>query len=226
MRRWLYRMQYKYSRYGVENLMMYVTVTMLAVYLAEMLLQMPATEYLAFSRPLIFQGQVWRILTFIFQPPASTPIFILFALYMYYFFGGSLENEWGTFSFNIYYVLGILGAIIGGFITGYTNNFYLNLSLMLAFAQLFPDMELRIFFLIPVKIKYIGYATWIIYALALLFALTHFDWSEAVAIIMALVNFFIFFGENFINRMRENVRYRGRRRQFKRDIRQNPNNRW
>ena len=226
MRKWLYRMQYKYSRYGIENLMMYVTVTMLAVFLAESLLQIPASIYLSFDRSLIFKGQVWRLLSFIFEPPNSTPLFMLFALYMYYFFGGSLENEWGTFSFNIYYALGVIGAIIGGLITGYTGNAYLNLSLMLAFAQLFPDMELRLFFLIPVKIKYIGYATWIIYAIALLSSLINLDWPEALAIIMALVNFFIFFGNDFIRRLRDWRRYSGRRRQFKRDVRQNPNNRW
>jgi len=43
MKRWLYRLQYKYGRYGIENLMMYIVVTMLAVYLSEMILGVPAS---------------------------------------------------------------------------------------------------------------------------------------------------------------------------------------
>jgi len=226
MRRWLHRMQYKYSRYGIENLMMYVTVTMLAVYLADLLLNIPAMEYISFSRAHIFDGQVWRLLSFVFTPPSDSPIFLFFALYMYYFFGTALENEWGTFSFNIYYLLGILGAIVGGLLTGFSSNSYLNLSLMLAFAQLAPNLELRIFFMIPVKIKYIGYATWIIYAIGFLFSLVMRDWAGAVAVLMSMINFFIFFGEDIIKRFREWQRYGKRRRQFKRDVRQNPNNRW
>ena len=219
MRRWLYRMQYKYGRYGIENLMMYITVTMLAVFLSEMLLRIPASQYLYFDRALILRGQIWRTLTFIFLPLNSSPLFILLTLYVYYFLGNALEGQWGKFQFTLYYAIGILGAILSGFLTGYATNTYLNLSLLLAFAQLFPDVEFRIFFLVPVKVKYIGYVNWILYGISLLFALFHLDLPQIAAILASLLNFFLFFGPDVRDNLARWLKYSGRRRQFKRDTR-------
>jgi membrane associated rhomboid family serine protease len=149
----------------------------------------------------------------------------LLSLYVYYFLGSSLEQQWGRFSFTVYYALGILGAILAGFITGVATNTYLNLSLLLAFAQLFPDVEFRIFFLIPVKVKYIGYVSWILYALALFAALINLDWPQAAAILASLLNFFLFFGPDILDNLRQWVKYSGRRRQWRRDVRGN-RDRW
>ena len=224
MRRWIYRMQYKYGRrYGIENLMLYITITMLAVYLAEALLGIPAFGFLMFHRGLIFQGEIWRIITFIFLPLPANPIWVLLSLYIYYFMGNSLEGEWGKFSFTLYYAFGIIGAIIAGFLTGATSNYYLNLSLLLAFAQLFPDTEFRIFFLFPVKVKYIGYVMWIIYGLVLIFALITLNLPQVAAILAALLNFFLFFGGDIHGKLKNWLKYRSRRRQFKNDRKRYPN---
>jgi len=217
-------MQYKYGRYGIENLMLYITITMLAVFLAQMLLQIAIIDFLSFNSAYILQGQVWRVITFIFVPVVGThPIFILLMLYVYYFLGNSLEGEWGKFSFTLYYLIGIICAVIGGFIVGTTSNQYLNLSLLLAFAQLFPNMEFRLFFLIPVKVKYIGYVMWILYALALVYALVNLDLPLLAALLAALLNFFLFFGQDIIGRFSNWMKYRGRRRQFRQNKRRYPN---
>jgi len=218
-------MQYKYGRYGIDNLMLYIAVTMLAVFLAEMLLPVPATSFLAFSRSLILEGQVWRVLTFIFIPMPTHPLFLLVSLAVYYFLGRSLEDQWGRFSFTLYYVFGIIGAIIAGFLTGSVSNYYLNLSLLLAFASLFPNAEFRLFFLIPVKVKYIGYVLWIFYALALIIALISLNLAAVAALIASLANFFLFFGEELLERFRNWKKYRSRRQQFRRD-KNRYNDRW
>jgi hypothetical protein len=222
MKRWLYRLQYKYSGCGIENLMMYITITMLAVYLAREMFAVPTFEYMSFHRGAILQGQIWRVLTFVFLPVRDNPFMVFLFLYVYYFMGRALENEWGTFSFNVFYLFGIIGAIIGGFITGFTTNYYLNMSILLAFAYLFPNMEFRIFFLIPVKVKYIGYVMWILYAIALFQAIIHLHLPNIVAILAALINFFIFFGPDIYSQYLTWQKYRGRRRQF----RQSDKNHW
>jgi hypothetical protein len=179
--------------------------------------------YMNFHRGLILEGQIWRIITFLFLPiGGGNPFLVLLSLYVFYFLGNTLENEWGAFSFSMYYAFGIAGAIIAGFISGVGNNQYIYMSILLAFAQLFPNMEFRMFFLIPIKVKYIGYVTWILYGLGLLAAIAAFDLPEVAAILVSLINFFLFFGPDLYSSFLTWNKYRGRRRQF----RQSDKNHW
>ena len=92
--------------------------------------------------------------------------------------GSALENEWGSFEFNVYYRFGMVGAIIAALLSGYADNTYLNLSLFLAFAQLFPEERLMLFYLIPVKVKWLAYVDWVLFGLALVFG----NWSTRAAV--------------------------------------------
>lgn len=102
---------------------------------------------LAFNREAVLHGQIWlwRLITFVFIPPNSNILFILFSLYFYWLIGSSLENQWGAFRFNVYYLCGMIGTILAGLITGYASNSYLNLSLFLAFALMYPDYQVMVF---------------------------------------------------------------------------------
>ena len=221
IKRWLFRAQYKYRNFGIDNLMMYISVTMLAVYMLQFLMNVNIYHWLTLSRAPVLQGQVWRLLTFVFIPPSSNGIFwLLLSLYVYYFLGNSLEQYWGKFYFTVYYVFGVIGAVIAAMMTGYGTNEYINTSLLLAYAQLFPNQEFRLFFFIPVKVKYIGYVTWFFYLSSLVFSgLLRGNWAVVGSLIAALINFFIFFGPDFIDRIKENRKYAVRRRQFKKDSR-------
>jgi hypothetical protein len=166
---------------------------------------------MVFSRGEIFSGQVWRVIAFILIPPGSSLIFIFFALYFYYLIGNSLEREWGAFRFNVYYLVGVLGTIAAGLITGYASNFYLNMSLFFAFAALYPNFQVLVFFVLPVRIKYLAYldAAYFVYMLVMS------DWSGRAAIIAALINFLIFFGPDFTRIARNRIRSLRARRQFR-----------
>ena len=153
---------------------------------------------LTFDRDAIFSGEVWRIFTFLFIPPSTSIFFVIFALYFYYMIGSTLENQWGAFGFTVYYILGALGSIISGLISGYTTNSYLNLSLFFAFALLYPDFQIMLFFFIPIKMKYLA----LIDAAGFVFMFILESWAGRLAIIMSLVNLFIFFGPNFIDRIK------------------------
>ena len=101
-------------------------------------------------------GQIWRFLTFLFLPSSSSPLWVLLNLYFYCLLGNALEKEWGTFRLNLFYLSGILGSVLAALVTGYGVNRYLNLSLFLAFAALYPNFELLLFFVVPVKAKYLA----------------------------------------------------------------------
>lgn len=166
------------------------------------------------------RGQIWRLFTFIFVPPASSVLTLALALYFYYFIGSTLERVWGTFRFNVYYLCGLLGCMAAGLITGYGSNDYLNLSLFLAFAYLFPNHEVLLFFIIPIKMKYLAYLDWALFAISLIFG----SWASRAAVIASLINFFLFFGPDIwyqIKMRRGNATQRNFRKYYR-----NNRNRW
>ena len=190
--KWLDRLERKMGNFYIPNLMKYLTLAMLGVFILEYLpLPQSAWYLLYFDRALILRGEIWRVFTFIFLPPTGSLIFILLSLYFYYFLGTSLENHWGGARFNIYYGLGILGNIVAGFLTGAATNSYLNTSLLLAFAVLYPDMEFMLFFFLPVKVRWIGWA----WGLYLIYQLIVVAWPYKVALVFSFLPFILFFGK-------------------------------
>mgnify|MGYP002796836709 FL=1 len=153
---------------------------------------------LSFDRAAIMAGQVWRVVTFLFVPPSTSVIWVIFGLYFYYMIGSTLENQWGAFGFTLYYLIGALGSIISGFIAGSVTNSYLNLSMFFAFALLYPDYQILLFFFIPIKMKYLA----MLDAIGFIVMFVMGSWSTRLAIIVALINLFIFFGPNFIDRIK------------------------
>ncbi len=129
-------------------------------------------------------------------PRARARSFIFFTLYFYYLIGTALENRWGSRRFNLYYLIGILGADLGGMLTGYGTSHYLNLSLFLAFACLYPDFEILLFFVLPVKIKYIAYLD----AAYLAYRLFFLSWAGRGSVLLSFLPFFLFFGEDLFFR--------------------------
>jgi hypothetical protein len=216
--KWLHRLSYKYGRYYISNLILYIIIGQVAVFAASYLF--PSTQgniadFLTFDRSLIFAGQVWRVISFILIPPISNPIFMLFFMLLYYQIGRSLEQTWGGFYFNVYYFLGVILAIAGGFISGYADITYLNMSLFLAFAILFPDFTLMLFFFIPVKIKYLAIVDLIV--LGILFILS--DIPTKLSIALSFVNIAIFFWNDFYPKIRDKWKYRKIRSNWKNNYR-------
>ena len=211
--------QLRYGRYAPQNLMMYMVGAMALVYIADYILAPVAglslSRLFVFTREEVLAGQIWRIFTFTFLPPNDSLLFIVFSLYFYYLIGSSLEREWGSFWFDIYYLCGVIGAIIAGFITGSATNYYLNMSLFFAFAALYPNFQVLLFFFIPIKIK------WLAYLDAALFLVNFItgSWSVRAAILASLINFILFFGPSFFRGIRDAIKTRQRRAQFQREYR-------
>ncbi|MBQ2062038.1 MAG: rhomboid family intramembrane serine protease [Oscillospiraceae bacterium] len=194
----------RHPRFGIPRLMLYVVAGNAIVYLLTVLTQAnnaDALSFLTFNLSGLLRGEVWRIVTFIFFPMDSNPVFLFITLYFYYWIGSSLEREWGTARFNIYYFSGVLltviGAILASLITGQygltvAGATYVNLSMFLAFAVLFPDMQVLIMFIIPVKIKWLAIIDGVLFAVMVVYSLATANWIGVVLPIMALLNFLVF----------------------------------
>lgn len=158
-------------------------------------------EVLSFNRTKILQGQVWRLFTFVFTYNAGNFLLTAISLICYYSLGRAMENIWGTLRFNLYYFCGIIlmdiyCMIAGGFV-GFVRAdvTYLNLSLFLGYATLYPDARFLLFFIIPVKAWIFAVIDLALMAYSLIvdpFPLNLFS-------VIALANYFLFFGKDVVN---------------------------
>ena len=127
-------------------------------------------------------------------------IWLVLFLYLYYMIGSTLEREWGTAKFSLYYlsgaVLTILTGVLMGLITGNAVMMgadYVNLSLFFAFAALYPETRFVLFFIIPIKVKWLAIADGVLFAVSALGNLLRGDILGVVTPVIALLNFFVFF---------------------------------
>ena len=185
--------------FGIKNLIMYIIIGNAVVWLFGMMdTTNTLRSILAFSAEAIFtKGQVWRLLTFILVPSGGSGLLFFITLYFYYFIGNTLEQYWGKGKFTIYYLCGMLFNIIFGILawllTGKdvaVTTLYINLSMFFAFATLFPETRVLLFFIIPVKIKWLAYFD----AALFLFAVITTLFPANLLPIVAILNYLLFCG--------------------------------
>jgi len=213
-----YDLERKLRRYTISDLMKTIVIGQGIVYI--LMYVWPSLGYqlysmMTLSRSAILRGQIWRLVTFVFAPPASSPLFVLFALYFYYMIGSGLERRWGKVKFNLYYGIGMLCAIIACLLTGHADNTYLNLSLFFAYAAMYPNEEVYLFGILPIKMKYLAVLDALIYLRAFIVG----PWSSRVTIVLCLLNVFLFLGGDLINTIRRESQYWKTRRNFRRTMR-------
>lgn len=211
--KFLDKLERKFGKFAIRGLMTYIAIGNLAIFLLSLNFLFPSLiSYLTLNPALVLKGQVWRLITYIFIPPDTSILFILLSVYFYYMIGNTLEREWGSFRLNAYYLTGMIATTIAAFITGGTFSTPLNLSLFLAFAYLFPNYEILVFFVLPVKMKYLAWLELALIGVTVIIG----SLPEKIAAIASLVNFVLFFGEDMINRIRMRGKsYYNRRNYFK-----------
>lgn len=194
----------RHPRFGIPNLMRYIVIGNVVVYFLSMLSRntdAAALDFLAFNLNGLLHGEIWRIVTYIFVPGYSSPFALLIALYFYYWIGSTLEREWGTPKFTLYYLGGAALTVVGVILTSLiSGNYYLtlagtgyvNLSMFLAFAFLFPDTQLLLFFFIPVKIKWLAWLDIAVFVIGIVQSLLAGSWLGAILPVVALLNFLVF----------------------------------
>lgn len=213
---WLDRFCYKHPRFGIPNLMMVVVIGNALVWLLDQFsVGFSLSSALSFVPYYILRGEVWRLVTFIFVPENNSLFFLAISLYFYYWIGSILERQWGTTKFTVFYLLGLVLNIIAGFIiylilpypVATISMYYVNLSLFFSFATLYGDMQVLLFFVIPIKVKWLAwfdaalFAFDIIRSLLQILTIGMFALVGVVAPIVAILNYLIFFWDDLMATM-------------------------
>lgn len=223
------RFCFKHRNKGIPNLMLFISLGSALVYVYSMVMNSDLLqEWLCFDYQLILQGQVWRLFSYALLYDGGNILMTAIGLMCYFSLGRAMENIWGTFRFNLYYFCGILlmdvyamviGAVMGdGY--GYMMNMfvsitYLNMSLFLGYATLYPDTHFLLFFIIPVW-------AWIFALIDLVmvvYYLVALPLPFNVFPLIALANYFLFFGKDVVNVLPMSWRVNARRL-FKKQPRQ------
>lgn len=237
----------KYGKYAIKNL----SLMLIMCYGVGYLIQLVSGDFLSFltlNPYQILHGQIWRIVTWILIPPSSFNFFTFIMLYFYYSVGTTLERTWGAYRYNVYLFSGMIFTVLGSFVamglcyllygemmaipgnaaavcslcSHLFSTYYINMSILLAFAATFPDAQVLLMFVIPVKMKWMG----IIYGAMLVFDLFQ-DISEPwatvfyrTAIVASLLNFVIFWlvSRGHIQMSPKEIK---RRQEFRHEIKKN-----
>ena len=216
MNKLLDRLSYKYGRFGIPNLMLYVVIAMAGVFIVELFVpNMPLSYFLFFDRSRILAGECWRIITWAIIPDNTSIVFIIFSLYINWMIGSALEQQWGKFKFNVYYFMGVILTIIGGFITGYTSNTYLYFAMFFAFAMLYPNHQFLLFFIIPIKVKWLALVDAVFFIFTLIMSIIAGDISSVAANIISILNFILFFFDDFRRFVKNQIYYAKHRNNYR-----------
>ena len=205
------KLERKIGKFAIPGLIRYV----IACYVIGFGMLYIASDVLAMlmlSPAHILEGEVWRLLTLVIVPPSVHPIFVIFLCLLYYRLGMALERTWGSFRFNLYFFSGVLFTILGAFILFFLvrpaapehamlisqgimqmiSTNYINLSLFLAFAMIYPNTELYLMLAIPVKIKYLAMVSGGLTLYMFLMAVRDGHIGTQMVIGASLLNFVIF----------------------------------
>ena len=197
---WLNKLERKIGRFAIPNLIAYLIAGYIIGFIIS-LINPGLIGMLTLQPGSILQGQVWRLISWVLiPPPLGNPIFLIIMLFLYYSLGQTLERAWGTFRFNLYMFSGILFTVLGAFILFFIlggaefgrnlfSTYFINMSIFLAFAVSFPNMELRLYFVLPVKVKWLG----LVFGLILGFNFLTGNMVDRVAIAASMLNFLLFF---------------------------------
>lgn len=198
------KLERKFGRFGIPHLTNYILVCYVIGYLLS-LTKTSLISYLYLEPGLILQGQIWRLITWVLVPPGmSNILFVLIMLMFYYSLGTTLERTWGTFRYTLYIFSGLIFTVIGAFLlyfieggyvlfAGMFSTYYISMSILLAFAASYPDMRVLLYFVIPIKMKWMAF----VYVAMIGYDIFNYVrmgvWQMAVPIVASLLNFIIFF---------------------------------
>lgn len=204
------KLEKKLGKFAVNNLIVYILAAYGIGYLLDFgqrFTGVPYLNYLTLEPYYILHGQIWRLVSWIIIPPDRSLIFAIIMFFLYYQLGTTLEQTWGSFKFNVFIFGGMFFTLIGAFITyaiygtaipvgyigGITTTNYVLLSIFLAFSACFPDMQVLLYFIIPIKMKWMSIFYVVIIGYQALSYIRGGLWFAAAPIIASVVNFLVFY---------------------------------
>jgi len=188
-------LEHKFGRLAIDNLTLYILGGQVLAYLLSLANPLFAHVFVLQGN-LVTEGQWWRLITFIFTPLGDSPLFVVLAWYFFYLFSTALEQVWGSFRYMVYVFIGVFATILCAFIFPALpiTNRYLFTSLFVAFCYLFPEHTVLIFFVLPVKMKWLGLLAWI----GVIGSFLAGTLDTKVLIVFSLLNFILFFGSDLL----------------------------
>jgi hypothetical protein len=169
------------------------------------------TSILTLDPDKIRHGEVWRLVSYIFIPQSTSPLWVIFALWFLWWVGEGVERAWGAFRLTLYFLVGMIGTTAAAFFFGSNfSNSMLLMSLFLAFAHFYPEEVIYILFILPVRVKWLA---WIAggFLLVGFFIGTN---SYRASLVAALANYLIFFGPEFFSKAKQRREVSSRRQRF------------
>ena len=199
------KLERKFGRFGIPNLTIYMIVCYVIGY-ALMIVNPGILNWLSLEPAYILRGQVWRLVTWVLYRPSTSGVlwFAIAVLFFYYPIGTSLERTIGTFKYTLYILSGVIFTILGAFILYFLlggnvlvgnvfSTYYISLSTFLAYAMCYPDMQVLLMFIIPVKMKWMA----IFYVVIVVYEMIQYvmagAWYLVIPIVASLLNFIIFY---------------------------------
>ena len=199
------KLERKFGRFGIPNLTIYMIVCYVIGY-ALMIVNPGILNWLSLEPAYILRGQVWRLVTWVLYPPSTSGVLwcAIAVLFFYYPIGTSLERTIGTFKYTLYILSGVIFTILGAFILYFLlggnvlvgnvfSTYYISLSTFLAYAMCYPDMQVLLMFIIPVKMKWMA----IFYVVIVVYEMIQYvmvgAWYLVIPIVASLLNFIIFY---------------------------------
>ena len=199
------KLERKFGRFGIPNLTVYIIVCYVIGY-ALMIMNPSMLNWLSLEPAYILRGQVWRLVTWVLYPPSTSGVlwFAIAVLFFYYPIGTSLERTIGTFKYTLYILSGVVFTILGAFILYFLlggnvlvgsvfSTYYISLSTFLAYAMCYPDMQVLLMFIIPVKMKWMAIFYVVIVAYEMIQYIMAGAWYLVIPIVASLLNFIIFY---------------------------------
>jgi hypothetical protein len=201
---WISTLEKRFGSWAIPNLTLYL-LAIQAIGVVMLMGGYADVADLVLVGGLVQVGQWTRLLSFMMIPKTLSPLWLFFAFYIFYLMGTALEREWGAFRFNLFILCGYLFTVGAAFVVpaAIISNYYFLGAVFLAFATLFPNFEFHLFFILPVKVKWLGWLTVGLYVLTLVSA----DAGSRMCVVAAFANYLLFFGKDFLNNLKA-----GRRR--------------
>ncbi len=197
------RLERRFGRYALPSVTLSLICCQVFVFFARSL-NPGLVDRLTLIPGSVLGGEVWRLLSFVFVIPRMHAIWAFFFWYLFYLMGTTLEQSWGIFRYNVYLAIGWVATVVASFITSLlipdaaASPAFLQGSVFLAFAYLYPDFQLMLFFLLPVKVKWLALLQWAGYGFLLLFS----DWLTRLLVAASIANFLVFFGRDVVLRIK------------------------
>jgi hypothetical protein len=218
------RLERRFGRFAIPNLTTILIVGQACLFISKFLPQGVALHRVALDPARVLEGEVWRLVTFLFTPPNMDPIFVVFYFLLLHLFGSSLEHYWGVFRYNVFLWIGYAANVAAAFAASglagtvaangpaeviefapmAASNAFLYSSIFLAFARLCPDFIINLFFVLPIRIKWLALLMWLNYGYQMLIG----DGMTRMLVVATVLNYVLFFGPEHWRELRHGHRKR------------------